>query len=237
MRLQRFIARAGVASRRGSENLMTSGRVTVNGEVVTELGSKVSPEIDEVAVDGIVVTLNDESVYLILNKPKGYVSTMNDPHARHTVAELVPTEEYPGLFPVGRLDADTTGLMLFTTDGDLSHRVLHPKYQVYKQYRAQVERALRDAELQWLRDGVMLEDGLTAPALVERIETRRSGEKVTDVLTVSIREGRKRQIRRMFDTIGHPVIELERISLGTVELGDLQQSAWRMLSDDEKESL
>jgi 23S rRNA pseudouridine2605 synthase len=212
---------------------MTAGRVTVNGETVTEMGSKVIPATDVIAVDGVVVTLADECAYLMLNKPQGYVSTMSDPHARHTVAELVPIDEYPGLFPIGRLDADTTGLLLFTTDGEFAHRILHPKWEVFKQYRVKAERVLRDGEIQWLQDGVMLEDGLTAPALVKRIE---SGD-TTDTLSISIREGRNRQVRRMMDTIGHPVVELERMSFGSVELGDLGSGQWRLLADDEVDTL
>ncbi|MBR1829725.1 MAG: rRNA pseudouridine synthase, partial [Atopobiaceae bacterium] len=130
MRLQRFLARAGVASRRGSENLMTAGRVTVNGKVASELGTKVDPLVDVVAVDGVVVRLSEGFAYLMLNKPAGYLTTMSDPHGRPCVASLVPTKAYPGLFPVGRLDADTTGLLLFTTNGELAHRMLHPSTHV-----------------------------------------------------------------------------------------------------------
>jgi len=239
MRLQKYLARAGVASRRGSENLMTEGRVTVNGEVVIELGAKIVPGQDIVAVDGVEVLLADEPTYLMLNKPKGYVSTMSDPHARHTVAQLVPIAEHPGLFPVGRLDADTTGLLLFTTDGEFSHRILHPKWEVFKTYRVQVERVLRDGELQWLRDGVYLDDGLTAPAAVDRIESHDevAGKPAIDVLSISIREGRNRQVRRMFDTIGHPVNALERVEFGPQRLGDLERGAWRYLTEEEIKQL
>ena len=239
VRLQKFLARAGVASRRGSESLMTAGRVTVNGEVVTELGTKVTPAVDAVAVDGTLVQMSGQSVYLILNKPAGYMSTMSDPYARHTVAELVPTDLYPGLFPVGRLDKDTTGLLLFTTDGEFAHRILHPRWQVYKRYIVEVERILREGELKWLRDGVMLEDGMTAPALVERIRSYRSQDphENTDTLSVSIYEGRNRQVRRMMETIGHPVIKLERSAFGAVELEALEPGVWRLLTDEEVANL
>ena len=130
MRLQKFLARAGVASRRGSEDLMTAGRVSVNGQIVTELGSKVDPKVDVVCVDGREVHLEDGSVYLMLHKPKGYLTTMDDPQGRPCVAQLVPRGRYPGLFPVGRLDKDTTGLLLFTTDGDMGQRLLHPKHHM-----------------------------------------------------------------------------------------------------------
>ena len=138
MRLQKFLARAGAASRRGSENLMTAGRVRVNGEVVTELGSKVDPLCDVVEVDGVVVRLFDSSVTIMLNKPAGYLTTMSDPHGRPCVASLVPTDRFPGLFPVGRLDMDTTGLLLFSTDGELGNSLLHPRYHVDKTYHARV---------------------------------------------------------------------------------------------------
>lgn len=139
MRLQRFLARAGVASRRGSEGLMTAGRVRVNGEVKTELGTKVDPRCDEVTVDGVPVVLGSGPAYIMLNKPAGFLTTMSDPHGRPTVAELVPSKKFPGLFPVGRLDMDTTGLLLFTTDGDLGQRLLHPSHHVWKTYRAIVD--------------------------------------------------------------------------------------------------
>ena len=138
MRLQKFLARAGAASRRGSENLMTAGRVTVNGQVVTELGSKVDPLVDEVAVDGVPVYLAQGPVTIMLHKPAGYVTTMSDPQGRPTVAELVPTDRFPGLFPIGRLDFDTTGLLLFSTDGELGNGLLHPRHHVEKRYLALV---------------------------------------------------------------------------------------------------
>ena len=167
MRLQKFLARAGVASRRGSENLMTAGRVTVNGEVVTELGAKVDPLADKVAVDGIEVVWGSKPVVILLNKPAGYVSTMSDPHARHTVAELVPVREYPGLFPVGRLDMDTTGVLLFTTDGELGHQLLGPKHKVPKVYEARVAGTLTADDARLLEQGIELEDGMTLPAKVQ----------------------------------------------------------------------
>ena len=159
MRLQKFLARAGAASRRGSENLMTAGRVTVNGEVVTELGSKVDPLVDEVAVDGAVVRLADGPVTIMLHKPAGFVTTMSDPQGRPTVAELVPTERYPGLFPIGRLDFDTTGLLLFSTDGELGNGLLHPKHHVTKRYLACVEGRPTERDLEFLRRGIELDDG------------------------------------------------------------------------------
>ena len=165
MRLQRFLARAGVASRRGSEGLMTAGRVTVNGEVKTEMGTKIDPLVDRVEVDGRPVSLIAGATYLVLNKPSGYVTTMSDPQGRPCIADLVPTDRYPSLYPVGRLDKDTTGFLLFTTDGDLGQALLHPSHHVDKTYIALVDGILRDTELEPLRHGITLDDGPCQPAI------------------------------------------------------------------------
>lgn len=227
MRVQRFLARAGVASRRGSEDLMTAGRVRVNGEVVTELGSRVDPLVDTVELDGRVVTLATAPAYLVLNKPAGYVTTMSDPQGRPTVADLVPRDP-AGLFPVGRLDRDTTGLLLFTTDGELAHRLLHPRFHVEKVYLASVEgKPSRDA-LDSLAAGVKLEDATTAPARVRLVD---AGPPVR--VEIAIREGRKRQVRRMLAAVGHPVISLHRASFGPILLGDLAQGEYRALGFEE----
>lgn len=227
MRLQRFLARAGVASRRGSEDLMTAGRVRVNGQVVNELGARVDPSADVVEVDGVRVVLGDEPTYLILNKPSGYVTTMNDPQHRPTVSELVPREP-AGLFPVGRLDRHTTGLLLFTTDGTLAHNLLHPRYQVEKTYVAKVEGSPSEHELGRLRGGVTLDDGPTAPARVSVLRATPPA-----AIEIAIREGRKRQVRRMFAEIGHPVVTLKRISFGPLVLGDLPPGSFRDLTTEE----
>lgn len=235
MRLQKFLARAGVASRRGSENLMTAGRVTVNGVVVSELGSRVDPRIDEVSVDGMPVRLSDGPTTIALNKPAGYVTTMSDPYGRPTVAELVPTDAYPGLFPIGRLDADTTGLLLFSTDGDLGNSLLHPSHHVDKTYLALVKGLPSEADIQHLRDGVELDDGLTAPAEVYLLE----GSSHCSRLQITVHEGRKRQVKRMCETVGHKVIQLHRIAFGPIELDEaaLAQGKWRLLSETEVKAL
>ncbi len=232
MRLQKFLARAGVASRRGSEDLITAGRVTVGCSVVTGLGTKVDPAFDVVAVDGRVVRLSDTPTYLALNKPLGYVTTMSDPQGRPTVAELVPTEEYPGLFPIGRLDVDTTGLLLFTTDGDLGFRLLHPRFHVPKTYAVLAEGQMSQGDIEALRRGVVLDDGPTAPAAVGLV---RAGQR-TEV-SITIREGRKRQVRRMFSAVGHPVAELSRLTFGPIEVGSLRPGETRMLTDSEVAAL
>lgn len=229
MRLQKFLARAGAASRRGSEDLMTAGRVAVNGVVVTELGAKVDPAVDAVTLDGIPVSIADSPVYIAFNKPAGVVTTMSDPQGRPTVASFVPVKEHPGLFPVGRLDFDTTGLLLFTTDGEIAHRLLHPSRHVEKVYRALVDGRASEAALERLRDGVALDDGVTAPARVRSL--RSSG--TTTYVEIAIREGRKRQVRRMFSKIGHPVLELHRVAFGPVSVDGLSRAGWRHLTADE----
>jgi 23S rRNA pseudouridine2605 synthase len=233
MRLQKFLARAGAASRRGSEDLMTAGRVTVNGEVVTELGSKVDPLVDEVAVDGAVVRLSDGPSYFAMNKPAGYVTTMKDPQGRPTVADLFPASAPAGLFPVGRLDQDTEGLLLLTTDGDLAQLLMHPRHHVAKTYLATVGGVPDESDMRWLREGVRLDDGMSAPA--EARIVKRSG--TAAVVELVIREGRKRQVRRMLSAIDHPVNRLERVSFGTLELGDLPRGDVRPLTEAEVAAL
>ncbi len=232
MRLQKFLARAGVASRRGSEDLMTAGRVRVNGVVVTELGSKVDPLTDEVSVDDQLVELASKPVYLMLHKPAGVLTTMTDPHGRPCVASLIPRTQHPGLFPVGRLDMDTTGLLLFMTDGELAQKLLHPSRHVEKTYQALVAGTVRDEELEPLRAGIQLEDGPTKPARVALVDV---GE--LSLVSISISEGRKRQVKRMFDFIGHPVIQLHRSSFGPLGLGALAAGTWRYLEAEEIEQL
>jgi len=233
MRLQKFLARAGAASRRGSEDLMTAGRVTVNGAVVTELGSKVDPRVDEVAVDGVVVALADGPTYLMLNKPAGYVTTMSDPQGRPTVADLFPRDAPAGLFPVGRLDQDTEGLLLLTTDGELAQVLMHPRHHVEKTYLATVGGVPDEGDLRKLSEGIELDDGMTAPA--EARLAKRSG--TAAVVELVIREGRKRQVRRMLSAIGHPVNRLERVRFGAIELGTLQRGQVRALTSAEVEAL
>ena len=262
MRLQKFLARSGVASRRGSEDLMTAGRVCVNGQVVTELGSKVDPLVDEVTVDGKVVRLQDEPFTIMLHKPAGFVTTMSDPQGRPCVAQLVPTQRYPGLFPVGRLDRDTTGLLLFSTDGELGHALLRPRANVTKRYLALAEGRPDAGRLAALRSGVELEDGLSLPAEVRLLEGRaaRQALDVFDLATTHVRggrgavvaqltcgecsvieiglhEGRKREVRRMLGAVGHSVLALHRASFGPLALGDLPRGKWRELTSEEVAAL
>ena len=246
MRLQRFLARAGVASRRGSENLMTAGRVTVNGRVTSELGSKVDPLVDVVAVDGVEVRLSDGYAYLVLNKPMGYLSTMRDPQGRPCVERLVPTKRFPGLFPVGRLDFDTTGLLLFTTNGDAAQRMLHPSMHVWKHYVALVRGVPTAEQLERLRRGVMLDDGPAHPAeakLLHRSDPLAlpvAPEGVPyghAVVGLRIHEGKKHQVKRMLKAVGHDVVRLHRDEFGPIALGEVASGCWRELTAEERTAI
>ena len=231
MRLQKYLARAGVASRRASENLMTAGRVTVNGEVVCELGAKVDPLVDEVAVDGATVRLADGPHTIMLNKPTGVITTMKAQSDARIVAELVPTDRYPGLYPIGRLDADTTGLLLFSTDGELGNGLLHPSHHVPKTYVARVKGAPSRRALESLRHGVVLDDGPTQPAEVE------TSKRDPSCVRLTIHEGRYHQVKRMLEAVGHPVISLHRESFGPLTLGSLKPGEWRELDSGEVAAL
>ena len=233
VRLQKFLARAGVASRRASEKIIEAGRISVNGQVVTELGTKVNPEVDEVCLDGSPVCKAQEAVTLMLNKPAGYLTSMKDPQGRPCVSQLVPLEEFPALYPLGRLDYDTTGLLLFSTDGELGNAVLHPSHHVDKTYRALVKGKPSEASLSRLRRGVKLDDGPTQPASVSLVGSKGKNAYVE----ITIHEGRKRQVKRMCEAIGHPVLQLHRVSFGPLELGHLPEGKYRMLNAQEVAAL
>ena len=228
LRLQAFLARAGVASRRASEELIASGRVSVNGHTVTAMGTKVRPGVDKVQVDGMDVAPS-EQVWVALHKPPGYVTTRKDNWGRKTIYELIP-ERFHSLFHVGRLDRDSEGLLLLTNDGDTANRLLHPRYGTTKEYLADVEGKVGNDALRQLLDGVELEDGLAQAEEVSRLHQ-------TDVntfrLRVVLREGKKREVRRMLEAVGHPVVRLIRRRFGPVELGELPLGKWRILSENE----
>jgi 23S rRNA pseudouridine2605 synthase len=227
MRLAKYLAHAGVASRRAAEELIAAGRVTVGGEVVRDPARDVD-ERSGVALDGEPVGGAEERVVFALHKPVGAVSTARDPQGRPTVVELVPSPAR--LYPVGRLDADTSGLLLLTNDGDLAELLTHPRYEVPKVYVAVVEHPpIREPALRALRDGVELEDGVTAPARARRL--------APDTIELTIHEGRKRQVRRMCEAVGHPVHELRRVRLGPLALGDLAPGEHRRLTRAEVERL
>lgn len=225
-RLQKVLARAGLASRRVCEDLIAGGRVAVNG-VVADLGRRVHAEVDVIEVDGALVPVAPGLVHYLLNKPRGVVTTAADTHGRTTVVELVPPE--PRVFPVGRLDADTEGLLLLTNDGELTHRLTHPSFGVEKEYLVQVEGDPDASALRRLREGVELEDGVTAPAKVARV--------AAGMLRLTIHEGRNRQVRRMCDTVGHPVIRLVRSRIGPLSDRRLKPGEWRPLEPGEVRAL
>ena len=225
-RLQKVLAQAGFGSRRLCEELIADGRVRVNGDVA-ELGRRVDTEHDRVEVDGVAIGVRPGLVHYLLNKPRGVVTTASDPQGRRTVIDLVPAE--PRVFPVGRLDADTEGLLLLTNDGDLTHRLTHPSFGVDKEYVAEVEGKPSRLAVRRLREGVELDDGLTAPAKVALLEP--------NVLRIVIHEGRNRQVRRMCDAIGHPVVRLVRSRIGPLRDPGLRPGAWRPLEIDEVRSL
>ncbi|MGA1774594.1 MAG: pseudouridine synthase [Nitriliruptoraceae bacterium] len=225
-RLQKVLSAAGVASRRHAEELIAAGRVRVNGALAT-LGDRVDATTDVVEVDGERVTLDTTLRYVLLNKPQGFVSTTSDPEGRPTVTELINLPDR--LYPVGRLDRDTEGLLLLTNDGDLVHRLLHPSFGVERTYLALVPGPVRREVLGRLRDGVELDDGPARPRRV-RLAEQHAGKAVLEVVMT---EGRKREVRRMLAAVGLPVERLARVAFGGVELGDLRQGKWRFLTDPE----
>ena len=232
-RLQKVLSRAGVASRRQCERMIVQGRVKVNGETVRELGRRVHwPAADLIEVDGKPLAEPEEKVYVMLNKPSGFITSLQDSQGRPKVVDLV--KEIPfRLYPVGRLDFETEGLLLLTNDGDLCYRLTHPRFKVEKTYQAEVMGVPQPQKIQRLSRGVMLEDGMTAPARV-RVVGRRQGN---GILEVTLHEGRKRQVRRMFEAIGHPVLRLKRTRFGGLSLGELKAGAYRQLTEKEVEFL
>lgn len=225
-RLQKVLARAGIASRRVCEELIEDGLVTVNGEPA-RLGRRVDVTSDVIEVDGALVAVNPDLVHYLLHKPSGVVSTASDPQGRPTVVELVPDEQR--VFPVGRLDAETEGLLLMTNDGELTHRLTHPSFGVDKEYLALVEGKPSRGALRTLREGVELDDGITAPAKVSLLDDR--------TLRIVIHEGRNRQVRRMCEAVGHPVTRLVRTRIGPLIDRKLQAGEWRSLTREELRSL
>ena len=225
-RLQKVMAAAGLGSRRTCEDLIAAGRVTVNGDVA-RLGRRIDPEADVVAVDGVPVGVRAGRVHYLLNKPAGVVTTADDPQGRPTVVGLVPPE--PRVFPVGRLDLDTEGLLLLTNDGQLTHRLTHPSFGVEKEYVAHVEGNPTRQAIRQLREGVDLEDGRTAPAQASLV--------APDIVKLVIHEGRNRQVRRMCDAVGHPVTRLVRTRIGPLSDRRLKPGTWRALTNDEVRAL
>ncbi len=231
LRLQKIISAAGIASRRAAEKLIVEGRVTVNGRKVTELGSKADPAVDDIRVDERRVKAAQRHRYLLLNKPRGYITTRSDPERRPTVLDLLKgVREY--LYPVGRLDFDSEGLLILTNDGDLAATLTHPRHEVERVYEVQVLGVPDAHDLDRLAKGVIIDGGRTSPAQVELLPERRS-QADTSVLRVTIHQGRTRQVRKMCDAIGHPVRTLKRIRIGPIADKHLRVGTYRELTPEE----
>lgn len=231
MRLQKFLAHAGVASRRAAEELIVRGKVRVNGKIVRELGTIVSTD-DCIDVSGTPARLHTEQVYLVMHKPTGVMTTMRDPQGRRTVADVLP-KSAPRVVPVGRLDYDTSGVLLFTNDGELANVLTHPRFGVEKTYRAVVKGRLLPEQFQRLQSGVMLEEFRASGARIKVVATGRE----TSVLDLTIHEGKNRQVRRMLEAVGHPVVALARLRFGPIKLGDLPPGQTRPLTEKELAAL
>jgi 23S rRNA pseudouridine2605 synthase len=232
LRLQKLIAGTGIASRRKAEEMIAAGRVMVNGAIVRELGTKVDAAKDHVKVDGRHIRSVQPYVYVLLHKPKNVMSTLHDPEGRPTVKDFLPGVSVR-VFPVGRLDFDSEGLMLLTNNGDLAQALLHPKYHVPKTYLVKVKGVLNDEDIKALEAGVQLDDGMTAPAQVKKVRKAESNSWVE----VTIHEGRTHQVKRMLETVGHPVLKLIRIRMGSLTLGHMAPGEYRFLTDHEANTL
>jgi 23S rRNA pseudouridine2605 synthase len=231
MRLQKYMANCGVASRRKSEELILQGRVRVNGNTVTELGFKVESG-DVVEFDDKRISPEEEMVYIVLNKPAGYVTTSDDQFGRKTVLDLVEGVD-ARIYPVGRLDYETTGLIILTNDGEFTHRMTHPSHEITKRYIAKVRGIPSEKELKMFREGLKIEDYVTAKAKI-KVLRQFSDE---SLLEIEIHEGRNRQVRKMCEAIGHTVKSLRRVQVGSVKLGELEEGQWRYMRDSELEKL
>ena len=231
-RLQKIISAAGITSRRASEALILNGQVSVNGVVVTELGSKADPATDIITVDGKALKINAQRLYILLNKPPGYITALKDGQGRPLVTDLL--KDVPDrVYPVGRLDYNTEGLLLLTNDGEWANRLMHPSNEIEKEYHVRVRGKVIDQQLKRMADGVELEDGMTAPAVVSLVK---SGEQ-NDWISVAIHEGRNRQVRRMCEAVSLSVVRLKRIRYGNLELGTLRAGKFRFLTEAEVRGL
>lgn len=228
MRLQKYMALSGVASRRKSEEMIKNGQVMVNNKIVTELGVIIDPKKDNVTVDDKGIKLESKKIYIMINKPIGYVSTVKDEKNRKVVTDLIE-DIRERIYPVGRLDADTTGLLLLTNDGDIAYKLTHPSNKIMKKYIAIVEGVPNRVELENFRKGLLIEGRRTAPATI-KINKRFD---IDSILDIEIYEGRNRQIKKMCEAINHPVKKLKRISIGEIELGGLDVGNYRFLNDEE----
>jgi len=232
MRINKYLARSGVASRRQADNMILQGKVEINGKVTRELGIQVDAGSDIIKVDGKVVSPEKGTYYLMLNKPAGYLVSAKDPHHKNLITKLL--KQYKGkVFPVGRLDYDSSGLLLFTNDGQLAFRLSHPRFKVDKTYEVICEGKVQSDDLKRLREGIMLKDGMTAPAEAILIK---DGDSVS-IVKLIIHEGRKRQVKRMFGMLGHKVVRLRRIAYGNLVLGNLAEGKFRLLNETQLKGL
>ena len=230
VRLQKYIAMSGVASRRAAETMIQEGRVKVNGKKITEQGVKIEIGADNVSVDDKPIKLKNKKYYIMLNKPEGYICSVSDQFDRPTVTDIVK-EDIPNvsLYPVGRLDYDTSGLLILTNDGDFTYKVTHPKHNVGKTYIAVLKGAVTISHLALLRKGIKVEDYYTSPAEVDLLDSYPG----RSVVKITIHEGKNRQVRKMFDTLGYKVVSLHREAIGKVNLGNLPYGRWRHLTSVE----
>lgn len=228
IRLQKYLANKGVASRRAAETMIAEGRIRVNGKIVDAMGVKVDPKKDKVKVDGELLTASPRLRYILLFKPAGYICSANDERGRRTVLDLLE-DVTQRVYPVGRLDYNTSGLLLLTNDGDLTHKLLHPSHQVKKTYIAEVEGIPKKQAIDMLRKGIKLSDGITAPAEVHLLKRSENGASIE----MKIHEGRNRQIRRMLEAVGFPVNHLRRSAFAFLDLSGLKPGQWRELNDEE----
>ncbi len=231
IRLNKYLADMGIASRRKADEMILQGRIAVNSEVVRELGTKINPNLDVIEADGNRVDAPQQLIYIVLNKPTGVISSVTDPQGRKTVTGIVGSRDR--LYPVGRLDEDSQGLILLTNDGNLAHKLTHPKFHIPKVYEAAISGQVKQEQIDEMRKGVKLEEGMTAPAQVR--EVRRGFNKT--LLEITLFEGKKRQIRRMCATLHLHVLQLRRIQMGPIKLGDLEEGKWRNLTREEVELL
>jgi pseudouridine synthase len=228
IRLNKFLAQAGVASRREADRMITQGRVSLNGEMVESLGTLIDEKTDKVRVDGKRIKSDTSHIYLLLNKPSGYLVTVKDPFQRPTIMDLLPSLK-KRIYPVGRLDFDSEGLLLLTNDGDLAHRLMHPRFRVKKEYLIMVKIKPDSSSLVRLEKGIYLDGKKTAPAKIRILSTTKRGTRIK----VELHEGRKRELRRMFEAVGHNVLSLKRVSFGSLSLGGLKKGQWRYLTREE----
>lgn len=228
IRLNKFLAQAGVASRREVDKMIVEGKIKVNGRVVRTLGTRIDDEKDRVEFGDKRVVKEEKMLYLMLNKPSGYLVTLKDPFQRPTVKELLPSMK-ERIYPVGRLDYDSEGLLLLTNDGELAHRLAHPRYKVPKNYVVEVKGMPDSSNISRLEKGITIDGKKTAPAKVARL----SGSSKKTLLRIEIHEGRKREVKRMFEAIGHRVLHLQRVGFGGMRLGKLQSGKWRFLTQRE----